>query len=161
MGTIFLFDWGNTLMVDFPDVQGKMCDWPKIELVKGARETLDRLSQEHFIYVVTSAEDSDVNDIERAFERAGVAQYIEGYFCKANLGVDKGHPDFYPSIVRRLKVPVKYLIMVEDTYDKDILPAMNAGIKAIWFNPAQLPQIYPYQITALSELCEMRCAVSE
>ena len=31
MTEIFLFDWGDTLMVDFPGVPGKMCDWDKVE----------------------------------------------------------------------------------------------------------------------------------
>lgn len=42
---IVLFDWGNTLMVDFPEAQGKMCDWEVVEEVAGAREVLAALSK--------------------------------------------------------------------------------------------------------------------
>ncbi|MBD1571604.1 HAD family hydrolase, partial [Aliivibrio sp. S10_S31] len=27
MRKAYLFDWGDTLMVDFPNTQGKMCNW--------------------------------------------------------------------------------------------------------------------------------------
>ena len=27
----YLFDWGDTLMTDFPDASGKMCDWEHSE----------------------------------------------------------------------------------------------------------------------------------
>ncbi len=40
---IILFDWGNTLMVDFPEAQGKMCDCEVVEEVAGAREVLAAL----------------------------------------------------------------------------------------------------------------------
>jgi len=28
---VYLFDWGDTLMVDFPGTPGKMCDWQVVE----------------------------------------------------------------------------------------------------------------------------------
>lgn len=31
MSKTYLFDWGDTLMVDFPDQEGKMCNWSKVE----------------------------------------------------------------------------------------------------------------------------------
>ena len=42
---VVLFDWGNTLMVDFPDAQGKMCDWETVQEVSGARALLAELSK--------------------------------------------------------------------------------------------------------------------
>ena len=30
---VYLFDWGDTLMVDFPGTPGKMCDWEIVEAV--------------------------------------------------------------------------------------------------------------------------------
>jgi putative hydrolase of the HAD superfamily len=33
---LYLFDWGDTLMVDRQDRAGEMCDWPEVEAVAGA-----------------------------------------------------------------------------------------------------------------------------
>ncbi|MEK2144723.1 hypothetical protein WOC23_22300 [Vibrio parahaemolyticus] len=66
MGKVYLFDWGDTLMIDFPDQTGKMCDWGNIQAVNGALQTLEALSKEHQIYVATNAADSYDKDIEPA-----------------------------------------------------------------------------------------------
>lgn len=92
--TAYLFDWGDTLMVDFPDAVGKMCDWAHVEAVTGAQEALAQLSIDAPIYLATGAADSSEQDIRKAFQRVGLNQYITGYFCKENLGVAKGSPDF-------------------------------------------------------------------
>ncbi|KAB2823081.1 HAD family hydrolase, partial [Aliivibrio finisterrensis] len=69
MKKAYLFDWGDTLMVDFPNTQGKMCDWETVQAVDGALEMLASLSQKgHLLYVATGADDSCVQDIELAFE---------------------------------------------------------------------------------------------
>ena len=87
MSEVYLFDWGDTLMVDIPGQAGKMCDWPEVKTVDGAAETLARLSQSSRIYVATNAVESTPDDIERAFERVGLSQFISGYFCRAILGI--------------------------------------------------------------------------
>ncbi|RTZ17623.1 HAD family hydrolase [Vibrio aquaticus] len=135
MTKIYLFDWGNTLMVDFPDQEGKMCDWDKVEAVDGALETLKLLSTTSDIYVATNAADSSVDDIKLAFERVGLAPFIKGYFCRANLGIGKGTPDFFHRIIPLLNADPQSIYMVGDTYLNDIEPALAAGIQAIWFNP--------------------------
>lgn len=40
MISVYLFDWGDTLMVDFPDSTGKMCEWETVQAVSGAKEAL-------------------------------------------------------------------------------------------------------------------------
>ncbi|MDO6775961.1 MULTISPECIES: hypothetical protein [unclassified Shewanella] len=66
MKAIYLFDWGDTLMVDFTDEQGKMCHWEKVKAVDGAIETLAYLSSSADIYVATGAADSAEVDIKQA-----------------------------------------------------------------------------------------------
>lgn len=129
-----LFDWGDTLMVDLPNQQGKMCNWPEVYTVEGAIEVLQTLSKHHQIYVATNAEDSTESDIQRAFQRAGLAMFISGYFCKANLGIGKESAEFFCKIAQALDVHPESMLMVGDTLDKDINPAIEAGLKVVWFN---------------------------
>ena len=133
----YLFDWGDTLMVDFPDAEGKMCDWEKVEVINHAKETLATLSQISNIYVATGAANSSEKDIQRAFKRAGLNQYISGYFCQENIGCAKGSSDFLNRILDTLNIDSQYVAMVGDTIDKDIKPALSVGLKAFWFNDKQ------------------------
>lgn len=157
---IVLFDWGNTLMVDFPDAQGKMCDWETVQEVSGARVLLAELSKNHQVYVATNAGDSSKNEIIRAFERVCLSQYILGYFCKASIGFSKFEPEFYPAIISKLGVEPQHITMVGDTLDKDIYPALEAGLQAVWLNTegVELKSEHPnvMQVQSLSELLEKR-----
>ncbi|MDA9556043.1 HAD family hydrolase [Vibrio sp.] len=155
MPHIYLFDWGNTLMFDCPNQNGKMKDWAVITPIHGAREALQSLSQNHKVYVATNAVDSSESDIQSAFERAGLAPYITGYFCKENLGIGKGTVEFFEKILTKLNTEHQHITMVGDSYSKDIQPALEAKINAIWFNPNNNP-IYPSikQIRCLTELCQ-------
>ena len=132
---VYLFDWGDTLMVDFPDASGKMCDWQNVEAVSGAKETLEALSKHCKINIATGAADSTELEIKLAFERVGLSQFISGYFCKANLGLSKGSPEFLQAILAKLNIPAKNVAMVGDNFEKDIKPATAVGMQAFWLSP--------------------------
>lgn len=138
MNKIYLFDWGNTLMVDHPDRSGKMCDWPSLKTVDGAADLLARLAITARLYIATGAADSCEADIRRAFERVQLDRYLSGYFCQANLGVSKGTPEFLAKILKQLDAQPGQVTMVGDSYDKDIAPALAVGIEAIWLNPQRV-----------------------
>lgn len=154
MDTIYLFDWGNTLMVDDPAQQGKMYLWPNVKAVEGAQEALENLSQRHSIYVATSATDSKEREIHAAFQRVGLDPYINGYFCQSNLGVGKNDKQFYQAIAESLDVPCQQLLMVGDSVDKDVIAAVNAGCRAIWYNPAKLDT--PVDLIHIHHLSELK-----
>lgn len=137
MTKVYLFDWGDTLMVDIPGQTGKMCDWPEVKAIDGAVETLARLSLTSKIYVASNAIESTPDDIERAFERAGLSPYICGYFCRANLGIGKGSPAFYETILDKLGIEAHEATMVGDSYDNDVAPALVAGLSAAWLKPGE------------------------
>jgi putative hydrolase of the HAD superfamily len=131
---IYLFDWGDTLMVDLPDNSGKMCDWEVVESVDGARETLQQLSQKAEIYVATGATESTETEIKAALARVGLSDFVTGYFCKANLGISKGSPGFLPAIIKKLGKSASCIAMVGDSLEYDIKPASDVGIKPIWLS---------------------------
>jgi len=151
---VYLFDWGDTLMIDFPQNTGKMCEWETVEAIEGARETLAALSQTAKIYIATGAADSTKQEIKAAFERVGLSQYISGYFCKENIGIDKGTAAFLNAIISILAVPVLDITMVGDSFVKDIEPAISVGITPIWFNPNNA-QAAPDNIRTIKDLREL------
>ncbi|BES73348.1 HAD family hydrolase [Marinobacter nanhaiticus D15-8W] len=129
---VYLFDWGDTLMVDYPDAPGKMCDWPRVEAVSGAVETLRCLSRHARIYVATGAQDSTESDIWKALVRVVLDPWIAGVFCQANLGVAKGDPRFLQLILQKLSVAPNQTVMVGDNLSRDVMPALASGITPIW-----------------------------
>lgn len=155
MTDVYLFDWGDTLMVDFLETTGKMCDWELVEAIEGAEEALKYLSERAQIYIATGAIESSEADIKKAFHRVGLDQYISGYFCKANLGCKKGHPDFLSTILKKLDKEPAQLTMVGDSLKNDIEPAQKIGLKTVWLNRDKTPDLKPngHTITSLTELC--------
>jgi len=141
-------------MVDFPSVTGKMCDWEVVEAVNGAKEALEALSKHSQIYVATGAADSTELEIKRAFERVGLNQFISGYFCKANLGLSKGTPEFLNSILEKLKIPSENVAMVGDNFEKDIKPAISAGIQSFWFTRNDIKTV-PNNVKVIKQLSEL------
>lgn len=133
MKQVYLFDWGDTLMIDFPNVAGKMCEWENVEAVPGAEEALEFLSRNAKIYIATGAADSTEIEIKQAFERVGLSKFITGYFCKANIGLSKGSPEFLKAIILKLNVSADNVAIVGDSFEKDIQPALSLGIQPFWF----------------------------
>ena len=157
MATAYLFDWGDTLMVDLPGQGGKMRDWPEVAAVDGAADALEHLSQTARIYVATNAIDSDEDDIRSALDRVGLSRYITGYFCRANLGIGKGSPGYFRAIMDLLGIDPGEATMVGDSYENDILPALQAGLNAIWLKPGggrEFENPDWRMIGSLHELCE-------
>ena len=134
MHRAILFDWGDTLMVDDKSQHGKMRYWDTIQLVNHANEVLNALSKRYDLYVATAASDSTIEDIHAAFQRAEIAEYIKGYFSQENIAFNKGSSDFYLAISASLCLKPHQLCMVGDSLEKDILPAKQAGLTAIWLN---------------------------
>jgi len=150
----YLFDWGDTLMVDFPGTPGKMCDWKTVQAVDGASEALKCLSKSANVYIATGASESSVADIRRAFNRVGLDQFVSGYFCKSNVGCSKGSPTFLPIILSLLALPASRVAMVGDSFTKDIEPAMRTDIQPIWLTQETAPQGTNIRvIRSLRKLC--------
>ncbi|WP_426370218.1 HAD family hydrolase [Pseudocolwellia sp. HL-MZ7] len=151
---VYLFDWGDTLMIDFPGVTGKMCDWKVVEAVSGAKETLEALSKYSRVYIATGAADSTELEVKKAFERVGLNQFISGYFCKANVGFSKGTPKFLNAILKSLQITSVNVAMVGDNFDKDIKPAMSAGIQSFWFTDKAIESM-PDKVKVIRKLTQL------
>jgi len=151
----YLFDWGDTLMTDFPDVSGKMCDWEHVEAIEGADAVLKSLAARARVYVVTNASDSSPEDIKKAFQRVGLSQHINSYFCMCNIGFTKPDTRFYESILNRINLPPEKVTMIGDSLENDIYPSVSCGINAVWFNPSGKKVTLPEGIRAIKRLSEI------
>ncbi len=149
----YLFDWGNTLMIDYPDEIGPMYKWEKVAAIDGAAETLTTLSQYAKCYVATNAEDSAEREIIESLKRVGLDQYLSGIFCSRSLGAEKPDRHFFSGIVNQLSVKPSEIVMIGDSLEKDVLGAQRCGISAIWYNPRNKP--VPEGIITITRLTQL------
>ena len=136
--THYVFDWGDTLMVDFPDRTGPMHLWDRVAAVEGAKKTLAALHRRARCYLATNAQDSKEGDIVKALERVGLADYIEKVFCFQNVGCRKPSSEFFSAILDETGATPAETVMVGDNLDTDIVGAMAVGMQGIWYNPGGL-----------------------
>ena len=134
MNAWVLFDWGGTLMRVFPQSRGKMRDWPKVEEIPGARKALHAIHGRIGIALATNAADSEEEDIRKALERADLGSFIKRIYCFKTVGAKKSSPEFFARVLADLHTAAEHLVMVGDDYAEDVKPALDAGLRAVWFN---------------------------
>ena len=149
----YLFDWGDTLMVDLPGQQGPMCDWPEVRVTRSAVATLSQLSKQAKCHLATNARDSDEVRIRRALARGGLDQLIDRVFCYRSIGHPKPSIEYFDSVARELSADAGDMTMIGDDLQKDIVGARQCGLNAIWYNPGGAS--VPDGIVAITDLSEL------
>jgi len=129
-----LFDWGDTVMRDYPEITTPMVEWKTIEVIEGIADVLAYLhSSGRRIILATSASISDEEQIRGALARGGLDQYFSQIYCFKNTHLPKGET-FYRHILSDLGIPASDALMVGDGFEKDIEAANAVGIFGVWFN---------------------------
>lgn len=129
-----LFDWGDTLMRDFPEFSGPMAAWSHVEAIPNVKEVLAELQAQWTLALATNSVDSDETAIWEALSRVGVGSLLDKVFCFRTIGHSKPSPGFFDYIVKDLRMDRCRLVMVGDGFEKDVLGANRSGIRGVWFN---------------------------
>src|SRR5690242_12963685 len=115
-----LFDWGDTVMRDYPERTNPMVEWEAVEIIDGIADVLAYLhSSGRQILLATSAAISDENQIRGALKRGGLDTYFSRIYCFKNTKLPKGDA-FYRYLLSDLKIPATKVLMVGDSFEKDI-----------------------------------------
>lgn len=130
-----LFDWGDTVMRDYPERMNPMVEWETVEVIDGIADVLAYLhASGRRILLATSAAISDEDQICGALRRGGLDTYFSRIYCFKNTNLPKGEA-FYRHILKDLSIPAAEALMVGDHFEKDIRVPNSLGMFAIWFNP--------------------------
>ena len=135
MKKIYLFDWGDTIMKNFPDETGKMNTWQKVQPMPNAEKMLRELSKYSDCFIATNAKDSEKIDIIKALQRVGLNKYFKGIFCYKEIGFSKPTIEYFNFILDKLKANKDDLVMVGDNIESDITGARIFGIDTILYDP--------------------------
>lgn len=130
---VLLFDWGDTLMQDLPEYKGPMANWPRVENVKGAKETLANLSTRYLCCVATNAGNSKESEVAAALKRGEIATYIQRIFTPVELKARKPSLLYYRKILQQLHVEPNECAMIGNSLKNDVLPAKKIGMAGIWY----------------------------
>jgi FMN phosphatase YigB (HAD superfamily) len=130
-----LFDWGDTVMYDHPEITIPMIQWENVEVIEGIKDVLAYLhSTGRRIVLATSAAISDEGQIRGALARGGLDTYFSGIYCFKNTNLPKDEA-FYRYILNDLGISASDALMVGDGFEKDIQIPNTLGMFAVWFNP--------------------------
>ena len=130
-----LFDWGDTIMRDHPEIITPMVEWETIEVIEGIADVLEYLhTSGRRIVMATSASVSDESQIRGTLARCRLDQYFSRIYCFKNTNLPKGEA-LYRHILNDLGIPASEAVMIGDSFEKDVQAANAIGMFAVWFNP--------------------------
>jgi len=129
-----VFDWGDTLMRDFPEYNGPMINWPKVELMPDVHECLKTVSNKYVCCAASNAGDSDGKLMRKAFERVGINSFLHHAFTSKELGFSKPDVRFFYMIINKTGFKPDEIVMIGNDYEKDIKPAKLAGLHTIFYS---------------------------
>jgi HAD superfamily hydrolase (TIGR01549 family) len=139
----FIFDWGDTVMRDFPEKPGPMWSWDKVEWIPDTEKLLKEISSRYIMVIATNAGVSDTTDMIRALERVGAEKYFRYFFSSKELGYEKPDQRFFMTISERIGVPPQNCVMIGNLYEKDITGAKLCGMGTILLNETNKQGFYP------------------
>lgn len=129
-----LIDCGNTLIVDAPGQKSPIFLKCNLRVVEHAPTALQALSAIMPIHLATNSSRCDENQIRLAMLRVNLSPYIQHIFCSKTIGCKKTDPRYFEHIIKFLGVKPENLFMIGDSFENDVLPAVKAGLHALWLN---------------------------
>ncbi|MFH0893145.1 MAG: HAD family hydrolase [Bacteroidota bacterium] len=151
-----IFDWGDTLMRDFPDMPGPMAEWPEVHCIPGVEDVLEFLNEKKFVLTVaTNAGVSDTALMKAALRRVDIEKYFQFFFSSKELVVSKPDPGFFTEVAARIESDPKSCILIGNDYTKDISAAKKAGMITVFFNEKKLEGPFTDADIVISEMTEL------
>ena len=101
-------------------------------LVKGAREVLDYLHGRYEIAIITNGFKEVQYD---KIQKSELSKYFSKIFISEEIGAQKPGKKIFEYAIKSMNAPKKSSLMIGDSWEADIVGAMNFGIDQIYYNP--------------------------
>ncbi len=101
-------------------------------LVDGARELLDHLHGKYEMSVITNGFKEVQYD---KIQKSGLSKYFRKIFISEEIGAQKPDKLIFEYAVKSMNAKKKKSLMIGDSWDADIVGAMNFGIDQVYFSP--------------------------
>ena len=100
-------------------------------LFEGAIELLEALKSRFRLHIITNGFDK-VQQFK--IENSGIESFFEFVFTAEKVGFKKPHPEIFIQSLKTVNTTAEASIMIGDSFEADILGALNQGMQAIHFN---------------------------
>ena len=105
-----------------------------LDLLLENKQVLEHLKQEGYPMVLVSNFYGNINQV---LKDAGIDGYFKEVIESAVVGVRKPNPAIFALGVCALDLPASQVLVVGDTYGKDIMPAHKLGCHTLWIKGLQ------------------------
>lgn len=139
----------------FPEYEGPMRAWPRVEVIPGIRETLTQLHADWTIALATNAADSTEDDIRAALDRVALGNLVDRVYCYRVIGHQKSAPEYFERVLTDLAMDRDEVVMVGDDFAADVMAANRSGIRAIWFNQSGTENETSTMHRTIHDVCEL------
>lgn len=102
------------------------------KLVDGARKVLDYLHGRYDMAIITNGFKEVQYD---KIIKSGLSKYFRKIFISEEVGAQKPKKEIFEYAIKSMNAPKNSSLMIGDSWDADIVGAMNFGIDQIYYNP--------------------------
>lgn len=99
------------------------------------KEVLTELKEKYKLGIVTNGR---AETQRKKIEFLGLEPYFETILISGEYGVAKPHPEIFLEAAKNLHLEASEIAFVGDTFASDIVGAIQAGMKPIWFSREHL-----------------------
>lgn len=159
---LVIFDWGDTVMRDFPQYAGPMAEWPRVESMPGIAAALAALHHDRTLALATNAAESGAGRVREALARVGLESYFSAIITAQDIGVSKPDPAFFETVLATFDCVPHQAAMVGDSFRTDVVGAKHASLYAVWYNAAgdTPPPDVPFRADAeIRDLLQLDAAI--
>jgi putative hydrolase of the HAD superfamily len=125
----------NTPMPGIGDTlnEAYLTEMPKqLKLVPGAREVLDSLHHRYRMAIITNGFREVQAD---KLLQSGLRKYFDKIFISEEVGAQKPHRKIFEHAVKSMNAPKRKSLMIGDSWEADIVGAMQFGIDQVYYCP--------------------------
>ena len=119
-----------------------LAEMPKqLRLVPGAIRVLDYLHHKYRMAIITNGfREVQVDKLDQS----GLKKYFDKMFISEEVGAQKPHKLIFEHAVKSMNAPKKKSLMIGDSWDADIVGAMQFGMDQVYFcpNPEKLASLH-------------------
>lgn len=121
------------------------------QLFEGTIEVLEYLDKKYELHIITNGFEG-VQHLK--MQKSGIDKYFKGVVTSDSVGVKKPNPKIFEHALMKANAVAENSIMIGDSYEADILGALDIGMLAIHFTGGVKPKSGVLSIKSLIELKE-------
>jgi putative hydrolase of the HAD superfamily len=112
-------------------------------------EILDYLHTKYNLHIITNG----FQEVQhKKLDKSNISHYFKTVTNSEMVGVKKPNPKIFEFALDKATAKVTESIMIGDSYEADVLGALNYGMEAIWYNNHKNNELVTKQVSSLLEL---------